>query len=124
MYWQGNVDLRRFGEELTIEPPAPSARNLGRIKASSRGWLFESCDPILERAIENLLARAHSRGANRIATFRYRGHWSWLEEPVCRRNWSYLKLIVPAFLPIPTSATVGGVAVHDPTVHEAEGAPK
>jgi hypothetical protein len=120
MYWEGRVDLRRFGDQLMMDDPAPSARNLGRIKASARGWLFESCDPILERAIENLLRRTRDRGANRVARFRFRGHWTWIGEPVCRRNWSYLKLIVPAFLPVPTSATVGGVAVHDPEVHGAE----
>jgi hypothetical protein len=43
----------------------------------------------------------------------FRGHWRWIQDPVCRRGLGYALLIVPAFLPVPTSVSVYGEAVYD-----------
>jgi hypothetical protein len=52
----------------------------------------------------------------RIVDIHFRGHWRWIQEPVCRRSPSYALLVVPALLPVPTSVTVYGEAVYDPGV--------
>jgi hypothetical protein len=115
-YTHGNVNLRAF-ENPTVRleraEKSDSVQNLGRVRGSARGWLFEGCDTVAYRAVTRLLEAARGRGANRVSSFRFRGHWTWISEPVCRRNVNYVWLIVPAFLPVPTSATVSGVAIHD-----------
>jgi hypothetical protein len=121
-YTHGNVNLRSFGDgaiSFEREPVGvPGAQQLGRVRASARGYLLSSCSDVADRAVERLIAATRERGGNRVAEFRFRGHWTSLQEPVCRRNWKYLWLLVPAFLPVPTSATVSGVAIYDPRAGE------
>jgi hypothetical protein len=69
---------------------------------------------VAERALTTLLAKGQARGGNRVLHTHFRGHWRWMQEPVCRTNLSYLLFIVPAFLPVPTSVTVYGEALYDP----------
>lgn len=95
----------------------------GRVRVAERTWLFGSCDEVAERALVKLLERGRARGGNRVVHTHFRGHWRWMQEPVCRRNLSYLLLVVPAFLPVPTSATVYGEAVYDPSVAVGNAAP-
>jgi hypothetical protein len=115
-YTHGNVNLLRHEDPVVTfeahDRRDGALRNLGRVRATARGWLFEDCDAIAERAVARLATAGSARGGNRISGFRFRGHWTWISEPVCRRNLSYVLLIVPAFLPVPTSATVSGIAIH------------
>jgi len=89
-------------------------QNYGRVHATERSWIFGSCDEIAERALSALLAEGVARGGNRVLNTQFRGHWRWMQEPVCRRNLAYLLLIVPALFPVATSVTVYGEAVYDP----------
>jgi hypothetical protein len=115
-YSHGNVNLLRHEDPVVRfeahDRKDDALRNLGRVRATARGWLFEGCDAVAERAVARLAAAGSARGGNQISGFRFRGHWTWISEPVCRRNLSYVLLIVPAFLPVPTSATVSGIAIH------------
>jgi hypothetical protein len=116
-YTSGTVNLLELERQgLTLaksDKKDPSLKNLGRVRASARSYLFGSCDATATRALEALLAKGRRTGANRVTGIRFRGHWYWMSEPVCRRNVNYVLLIVPAFLPVPTSVTVSGIAVHD-----------
>jgi hypothetical protein len=117
-YTHGTVNLLRFEERglsLTrADKSDPSLRNLGRVRATARSYLFSSCDVTAARALDELLDEARRTGANRVTRVRFRGHWYWMSEAVCRRNLNYVWLIVPAFFPVPTSATVSGIAIYDP----------
>jgi hypothetical protein len=89
-------------------------QDYGRVRVAERTWAFASCDEVAERALTKLLAKGQGRGGNRVVHTHFRGHWHWMQKSVCRRNLSYLLLIVPAFLPLPTSVTVYGEAVYEP----------
>jgi hypothetical protein len=119
-YTSATVNLRDFevrglGMERFRERD-DTVQHYGRVRVTARTWAFGSCDEVAERALESLLAKGQARGGNRVVHTHFRGHWRWMKEPVCRRNLSYLLLIVPAFLPVPTSVTVYGEAVYDPGV--------
>lgn|GEM_PF-4499891 len=118
-YTSGTVNFRDLeGRGLSLErldERDESVRHYGRVRVAERTWLFGSCDDAAEDALEKLLAKARARGANRVLQTHFRGHWRWMQEPVCRRNLSYLLLVVPAFLPVPSSVTVYGEAVYDPS---------
>ncbi len=124
-YTHGTVNLLEFEERgLSLsrsDKSDPSLRNLGRVRATARSYLFSSCDGTARRALDELLDEARRTGANRVTGVRFRGHWYWMSEVVCRRNLNYAWLIVPAFLPVPTSATVSGIAIHDPGLAAAQG---
>src|SRR4030095_110142 len=117
-YTHGTVNLLRFEERglsfARADRADPSLKNLGRIRANARSYLFSSCDATAARALDELLDQARRTGATRVARVRFRGHWYWMSEAVCRRNVNYVWLIVPAFFPVPTSATVSGTAIYDP----------
>lgn len=120
------VNLRDFEERgLSMErfnKRDTSVQHYGRVRVAARTWAFGSCDEVAERALTKLLAKGQARGGNRVVHTHFRGRWRWMQEPVCRRNLSYLLLIVPAFLPVPTSVTVYGESVYDPgTVDPAPG---
>ena len=109
------LSMARFNKRDT------SLQHYGRIRVAERTWVFGSCDEVAERALTTLLAKGEARGGNRVVDTHFRGHWQWMQEPVCRRNLSYLLLIVPAFLPVPTSVTVYGEAMFDPAAAAGAG---
>jgi hypothetical protein len=117
-YTSATVNLRDFeARGLSMErlnKRDTQMQHYGRVRVAERTWAFGSCNEVTERALTKLLAKGQARGGNRVVHTHFRGHWRWMQEPVCRRNLSYLALIVPAFLPLPTSVTVYGEAVHDP----------
>jgi len=118
-YTSATVNLRDFDARgLTMarfSEGDTSVQHNGRVGVAERTWAFGSCDEVVERALTTLLAKAQARGANRVLHTHFPGHWRWIQEPVCRRNLSYALLLVPAFLPVPTSVTVYGEAVYDPS---------
>jgi hypothetical protein len=123
-YTRGTVNMIEFerrGLSFTKAPKSDATlRNFGRVRANARSYLLSDCSQTAVRALDELLAEAGRTGANRVSGVRYRGHWYWMSEPVCRRNLNYLLLIVPAFLPIPTSVTVSGTAIYDPAAAGAD----
>ena len=126
-YTSGTVnllDFERAGLSL-VKPDSGDAslRKLGRVRAASRAHLFGSCDDTARSALEKLLQKARRTGANRVTSVRFRGRWHWISEPVCRRNVNYLLLVLPAFLPVPTSVTVSGIAIYDPAFAAGDGLP-
>lgn len=116
-YTGATVNLRDFEERgLSMErfdKHDTTMRHYGRVRVAKRTWAFGSCDQVARRALDALLAKGLARGGNRVVHTHFRGHWRWVQEPVCRRNLSYLLLVVPAFLPVPTSVTVYGEALYD-----------
>ena len=95
---------------VRIEFAESPHRELGRIRATERSWLFADCDAVGQRALEKLATYASLRGANLVSGLRFRGRWKWLQEPVCRQNFTWGVLVAPLFLPIPLSVTVTGYA--------------
>jgi hypothetical protein len=109
------LGLERQG--LSLADPDPSdlaSRKLGMARANDRSFLFADCDAMASRALAQLIENTTRMGGNRLAGVQFLGRWSWISEPVCRRNYWYSLLIVPLFLPVPMSVTVSGVAIHDP----------
>jgi hypothetical protein len=119
-YSSANVNLRDFQARglsmVRFSKRDTTVQHYGRVRVTERTWAFGSCDEVAERALTTLLAKAQARGANRVLQTHFRGHWRWIQEPVCRRNLSYALLIATAFLPVPTSVTVYGEAVYEPSV--------
>jgi hypothetical protein len=117
-YTSATIDLRDFEARglsmARFNKTDTTVQHYGRVRVAERTWAFGSCDEVAERALSKLLAKGQARGGHRVVHTHFRGHWRWMQEPVCRRNLSYLLLIVPAFLPVPTSVTVYGEAVYDP----------
>jgi hypothetical protein len=115
-YTSATVNLRDFEARglsmAQLEKHDPTVHPYGRVRVAERTWAFGSFDELAERALTRLLAEAQARGANRVVHAHFRGHWRSMQEPVCRRNLGYLLLIVPVFLPVPTSVTVYGEAVY------------
>jgi hypothetical protein len=122
-YTSTTVNLREFdarGASMErFRKNDESIQHLGRVRATGRTWLFGDCAVAADAALAKLLDRARSRGANRVLNTRFRGHWKYITEPVCRRNLNYVWLIVPAFLRVPSSVTVSGEAVFDPAFQPA-----
>jgi hypothetical protein len=116
-YTSATVNLRDFeARGLSMErfnKRDTTMQHYGRVRVAERTWAFGSCNEVAERALDALLAKGQARGGNRVVHTHFRGHWRWMQEPVCRQNLSYLLLIVPAFLPVPMSVTVYGEAVYD-----------
>jgi hypothetical protein len=121
---RATVDLRAFhqmGVSLqSYDERDESLEYFGRIKVAQRTYIFGDRDAAMDGALRKLKTQAEQMGANRVIGTRFRGRWRYLMEPWCRRNLSYLFLIVPAFLPIPTSATLYGRAVYDPSCQLAK----
>ena len=108
------VDLESQGLVLEESRPPPiQARQLGKARANERAFLFSDCDALANQALEKLLQNVRRMGGTGVARVRFLGRWSWVAEPVCRRNYYYGFLLVPLFLPVPMSVTVSGIAVRD-----------
>jgi hypothetical protein len=115
------LELERQGLSLANPDPADAAaRKLGRAWANDRSFLFADCDAMASRALAKLIENTNTMGGNRLAGVQFLGRWSWISEPVCRRNYWYSLLIVPLFLPVPMSVTVSGVAIQDPDFPAAD----
>src|SRR5262245_50828159 len=80
---------------VRIDFAASPHKELGRITATERSWLFSSCDALGQGALEKLANSAALRGANLVSELRFRGRWKWLQEPVCRQNFTWGLLVVP-----------------------------
>jgi hypothetical protein len=123
-YTRTSVNLRDFSERgvtlRAVDREAPEVEAFGRVGATQRTYLFGSCEQAAHGALEKLLGNARKLGANRVGNLRFRARWRSIREPVCRHNLNYVWLIVPAFLPVPTSVTVSGEAVYDPALAAAE----
>jgi hypothetical protein len=118
-YTRTSVNLRSFAERgvtlRAVDREAPEVEAFGRVRATQRTYLFGSCEQAAHGALEKLLGNARKLGANRVGNLRFRARWRSIREPV-----NYAWLIVPAFLPVPTSVTVSGEAVYDPALAAAE----
>ncbi len=115
------VELERQGLSFAkISKHDVSARKLGKARANDRSFLFADCDAMAARALERLVANTRRMGGTQVAGVRFAGRWTWISEPVCRRNYWYAFLVVPLFLPVPMSVTVSGVALQDPESPRAE----
>jgi hypothetical protein len=116
-YTRTTVNLREFAERgvtvRAVDRKVPEIEPYGRVRATQRTWLAGSCETAARGALEKLLGNAHKMGANRVGTLRFRARWRSVREPVCRHNLNWAWLIVPAFLPVPTSVTVSGEAFYD-----------
>jgi len=114
VYSSPNVNLAELRDEgrlgVTISTDEPTPKDLGRVGANARTWLFGSCDAATDQAITNLVKRAKARGATRVSELQFRGRWKHRLEPACRRNYGYAVLVLPLFFPFPTSVTVTGIA--------------
>ena len=123
-YTRTSVNLREFGERgVTLRPvdrKAPGIEPYGRVRATQRTYLFGSCEAAADGALEKLLVNAGKLGANRVGNLHFRARWRSIREPVCRHNVNWAWLIVPLFLPVPTSVTVSGEAFYDPDLAQAE----
>lgn len=105
------AELRDKGRSgVTISTDEPGEKDLGRVRANARTWLFGSCDTAADQAITNLAEQARTRGAARVSELQFRGRWKHRPEPACRRNFGYAIFVLPLFLPFPTSVTVTGIA--------------
>jgi hypothetical protein len=113
-YSSPNLNLAELRDEgrlgVTISTDEPAPKDLGRIRANARTWLFGSCDAATDQAITKLAERARARGATRVSELQFRGRWKHRPEPACRRNFGYAVFVLPLFLPFPTSVTVAGIA--------------
>jgi hypothetical protein len=123
-YTRTSVNLREFAERgvtlRAVDAKTEGVEPFGRVRATQRTHLFGSCEAAAHGALEKLLGNARKLGANRVGTLRFRARWRSIREPVCRHNLNYVWLIVPAFLPVPTSVTVSGEAVYDPALAGTE----
>jgi hypothetical protein len=123
-YTRTSVNLREFGARgVTLRPvdrKAPGIESYGRVRATQRTYLFGSCEAAADDALEKLLTNAGKLGANRVGNLHFRARWRSVREPVCRHNLNWAWLIVPIFLPVPTSVTVSGEAFYDPELAQAE----
>ena len=123
-YTRTSVNLREFGARgVSLRPvdrKAPGIESYGRVRARQRTYLFGSCEAAAEGALEKLLANAGKLGANRVGNLHFRARWRSVREPVCRHNVNWAWLVVPIFLPVPTSVTVSGEAFYDPELAQAE----
>lgn len=123
-YTRTTVNLREFGERgVTVRAvdrkEASDLEPYGRVRATQRTYLFGSCEGAAHGAVEKLLVNARKMGANRVGTLRFRARWRSIREPVCRHNLNWAWLVVPAFLPVPTSVTVSGEAFYDASLGSA-----
>jgi hypothetical protein len=122
-YTRTSVNLREFADRgVSLRPvdrKDPDVESFGRVRATARTHLFGSCEQAAHGALEKLLANAEKLGANRVGNLHFRARWRSIREPVCRHNLNWAWLVVPIFLPVPTSVTVSGEAVYDPELAQA-----
>ena len=113
-------DVGRDGVSISMQGPddvvgrgarrQAVSETLGHVSGSARTWMFANCEAAAEAALSELAAQARARGSEHVTSLRFRSKWRWVREPVCRRNYTYALLLIPLFLPVPSSVTVSGVA--------------
>ena len=107
------VNIRTLASEgrhgIPMSTAEASSRELGRVSATTRTWLFGSCEEAMEEALSTIAEATRARGGERLSRLRFRAKFNWTRDPVCRRNFTYAVLVLPLFLPFPTSVTVSGV---------------
>ena len=108
------IDLRALRDQgvhgVRIDFAESKAAHLGHIRIIERSWLFGSCTALGSEAIDELASEAVIRGADQVSELKFRGKWTWLKEPVCRRNFTWALLLLPLALPVPLSVEVSGEA--------------
>ena len=117
-------DLERSGVFVASAPAlSADARSFGQIEINQRWFYFLSCSDVAERAVRRLHGEAVARGGNILTKVQFRDRNDWTTSPRCRRNFTYILLIVPMFLPFPQSVRVRGEVVFDPALPQSPSEP-
>ena len=119
-YHNARLNFRELEQSGVFVATAPvlstEARLFGKIEVNQRGFYFASCSQLASAAVSRLRSEAIARGGNVVREVRFRDRRIWSTSPRCRRNFTYVLLIVPMFLPFPQSVRVQGEAVFDPAL--------
>ena len=95
---------------------------IGPVAASQRGFFWENCYTLAEKAVEQVRADAAARGANNVIAVRWLNHadGSYTETPICTTGWGWFAaFIAPGFGPWVKATELQGRLVRSDETHLA-----
>lgn len=109
------VDYNRAGLYSTDTVGNVPYVEVGPALASERGFFWEGCEAMAERAVEKLQRSAEQRGANSVTSVRWLNHadGSYGERPTCTTGWGWFAAAgVGGFMPWVKAAELEGQLVY------------
>lgn len=111
-YKVGSANINKVFFKSSKEVKSKRYKELGMVSYVETGWLWSSCDSMIDKSTKKLELIAKSRGADAILNVNWQGkNGIQSNYPQCRTVWGWMFFLPGVFIPGTSETTIYGTMI-------------